>query len=173
MGRFLPDLGIPPGSVLRIKQLLGASPLSATTEGSGRRKELSEGCDRAWTMPQLYPVLQDRCRISGKAASSLDVWMGQRQAQPPTYSQQKTHSGWSGRRREQGRRGVRDRNRECGGQRDRKEGWRGSSAVKNCTVLAENLNLVPSTLVWQLKTTRNSDSRGSCTLFWQPRVLHL
>lgn len=76
------------------------------TEGSGRRKELSEGCDRAWTMPQLYPVLQDKCRISGKAASSLDVWMGQRQAQPPANSQQKTHSGWSGRRREQGRGGT-------------------------------------------------------------------
>lgn len=124
-------------------------------KGSRRRKGLSEGCDSTWTMPQLYPVLHDRCRISGEAASSLDVWMGQRQAQPPTNSLQKTHSGWSGRRREQGRgeTGVRIRNRECGGQRDRKEDWRGSSAVKNCTVLAENLSLVPGTPVWQLKTT--------------------
>lgn len=143
---------------------------------------MSEGCDRTWTMPQLYPVLQDRCRISGEAASSLDVWMGPRQAQSPTNSLQKTHSGWS-RRREQGRgeTGVRIRNRECRGQRDRKEGWRGSSAVKNCTVLAENLSLVPVPWSGSLKQpvtliledrAPSSGSQGYCTCV-HTRLTHI
>lgn len=40
--------------------------------------------------------------------------------------------------------------------------------LRTGSVLAEDLRLVPSTLVWRLTATCNSGSRGSCILFWPP-----
>lgn len=79
---------------------------------------------------------------------------------------------------EKGRGDERERENEEGG-RDRtrehrvrkKTGMRAEAVgqrLRTGSVLAEDMSLVPGTLVWRLTTICNSGPRGSCDLFWPP-----
>jgi hypothetical protein len=83
---------------------------------------------------------------------------------------QKTCGGWSW-RREQGRGEAGREGQKQGAQGREKTGMRAGEVDQQSrtgSVLTEDPSLVPSTLVWQLTTTSNSGSRGSCILFWPP-----
>lgn len=142
-------------------------------KGSGRRKVLSGVCDRdnASTLPLCSRTSAGS--VGKQLAALMDGWDRGRLSHQQT-SPQKTHGGRGGRRREQGRGEAGSGGQKQRAQRNKKTGVRAAAVaqqLRTCTVLAEDLSLVPGTLVWPLTTACNSGSRGSYALFWPPGAL--